>query len=62
MQRIAAHIIDFEGKIYKMSVIELADDGKTVSIFPLTREIHSTTFISGKIRVKLVDARLIVSQ
>lgn len=62
MQRIAAHIIDFEGKTYKMSVIELADDGKTVSIFPLTREIHSTTFISGRICVKLVDARLIVSK
>lgn len=58
MQRIAAHRIEYEGAVYAMSVIELADDGLTVSIYPFTGEIHSTVFIPGTIRVILRNSRL----
>ncbi len=52
MTRIAAHRISFGGRTYAMSYIELSDDG-TVSVRPLTGEIHSTRFISGHISVSL---------
>lgn len=58
MQRIAAHKIVFNGEIHPMSVIELADDGTTVRIFPFTGEIHSTVFIPGTVSINLSHSRL----
>lgn len=52
MKRIAAHAITFEGKTYPMSVFELTNNAE-VNIYPLTREIHSTRFITGHISVSI---------
>ncbi len=57
IERWAAHEIIFEGRTYKMSVIELAD-GSVVRICPLTDEIHSTRFFNGCICVAVRDSRL----
>lgn len=52
MERIAAHVITFQGINYHMSVLELTPEG-CVKIYPLSEEIHSTRFISGHIYVSL---------
>ncbi len=52
MERIAAHIITFQGKDYHLSVLERMPDGQ-FKIYPLTEEIHSTRFISGHISVAI---------
>lgn len=62
MTRIAAHKITFRGKTHEMSVIELSDDSRQVRIYPLSREIHSTRFISGHVMVKLENGNLVVDR
>lgn len=52
MQRIFAHHIFFGDKDYYYHVAQLADDG-SLSFFPFEKEIHSTTFYSGTIRLSL---------
>lgn len=59
IERWAAHEIVFQGRKYRMSVIELSG-GSTVRIFPLTSETHSTTFFNGCIHVAVSDSRLVL--
>jgi len=58
MKRLAAHKITFRGVTFPMSIATLSPDGTTVTIAPLTREVHSTIFINGHIEVWAENATL----
>ncbi len=52
MQRHLAHIINFEGHRFRMSVAEMSDDCKSCRIMPYIIEIHSTIFHNGEIWIR----------
>ncbi len=58
MKRIAAHLILFNGETYHLSIASIAADGKTISITPLSHEVHSTVFINGCIEIWAMDGQL----
>lgn len=49
IERILAHRICWQGRVYQMHVAELDTVTGQVSLYPFTGELHSTTFISGTI-------------
>lgn len=61
MQRIYAHRIIFGNDVYANHVAEL-DDAGNLKFYPFDREIHSTVFISGTIRLTVADGRMIYEQ
>ncbi len=50
MERLMAHEIIYDGRHYRMSVIELDASG-AIRIYPYTHEIHSTRFVNGSVEV-----------
>lgn len=57
MERILAHSILYEGREYRMCVAELQPDG-TVTFTPFDSEVHSTVFVSGRVRLTVEGSAL----
>lgn len=56
-QRLAAHKIIYQGSAYINHYAFMDTDG-TVSLRPMTAEIHSTVFINGTVGLLADDRRL----
>lgn len=49
MRRIAAHEIEYDGRVYEMSVATVSDGGEVISIQPLTHETANTEWHVGRV-------------
>lgn len=52
--KIMAHKIQYRGETYDLHIAEITPDGKLL-LFPFDTEIHSATFINGKIELIFSD-------
>lgn len=57
LRSVLAHTIVYQGREYPMSIASISPEGE-VTITPFTSEVHSTVFISGRVRLtpRLDDA------
>lgn len=60
-KKVLAHRIIYGGKTYPMSIAEISDEGKEVSITPYTQETPNTAFINGAIEIQRdSDGKIII--
>ena len=57
MKRILAHKIIYADKEYRMAVATITDSGEVI-INSFEKEIPSTVFISGTVRLQPIDGRI----